>query len=48
MNQTQLPPYLGSWEDMVKALLHNPTLGSGGWPAPHGTTAIRLHGFPQP
>lgn len=29
MSNPQLPPYLGSWEELVKALLHNPFLGSG-------------------
>jgi hypothetical protein len=29
MSHPQLPPYLGSWEELVNALLHNPTLGSG-------------------
>lgn len=25
-----LPPYMGSWEELVNAFLHNPFLGSGG------------------
>jgi len=29
---TWVPPYLGSWEQLVKALLHNPFLGGGGGP----------------
>jgi hypothetical protein len=32
MNTPTLPPYLGSWEGLVSALLHNPFLGS---PHPH-------------
>ena len=29
MPQLSLPPYLGTWEELVQALLHNPYLGSG-------------------
>lgn len=29
MNDPWLPPYLGSWEELVNAELHNPFLGSG-------------------
>jgi hypothetical protein len=29
-----LPPYLGSYEDLVNALLHNPFLGGGRGPGP--------------
>ncbi|WP_157131075.1 hypothetical protein [Burkholderia savannae] len=29
MSTPWLPPYLGSWDDLVKALLHNPSLGGG-------------------
>jgi hypothetical protein len=31
-----LPPYLGSWEDLIRALLHDPFLGSGST-GPHST-----------
>src|ERR1051325_832900 len=31
-----LPPYFGSWDDLIAALMHNPYLGSGhGPPGPH-------------
>jgi hypothetical protein len=29
MNAPTLPPYLGSWDELVKALLNQPFLGSG-------------------
>ncbi len=29
MSNPSLPPYLGSWEELLRALLHNPFLGSG-------------------
>lgn len=29
MSHPTPPPYLGSWEELVQALLHNPYLGSG-------------------
>ena len=29
MSTPWVPPYLGSWDDLVKSLLHNPFLGSG-------------------
>jgi hypothetical protein len=32
-----VPPYFGSWDDMVNALLHNPFLGSGRGGKPHVT-----------
>lgn len=35
MSQANLPPYLGSWEHLVRELLNNPFLGSGGGPHPH-------------
>lgn len=35
MANPNLPPYLGSWDELVQALLHNPFLGSGGGPHPH-------------
>ncbi len=34
--QPSLPAYLGSWDDLIRALLHDPFLGSGnGPPRPH-------------
>lgn len=29
MSHPSLPPYLGSWDELVQTLLHNPYLGSG-------------------
>jgi hypothetical protein len=56
MSNPQLPPYLGSWEELVKALLHNPFLGGGGrriasrmqedYPNPDDTTVS--HHPPRP
>jgi len=48
-----LPPYLGSWEELVNALLHNPSLGGGRGGIPHQVAAemIRQGGpemGPQP
>lgn len=30
-----LPPYLGSWHELIEALLHDPFLGGGTKPGPH-------------
>ena len=30
MTTPWVPPYFGSWEELVRSLLHNPFLGSGG------------------
>jgi hypothetical protein len=44
-----LPPYLGSYEDLVNALLHNPFLGSGHSPHPvRRVTADEVELNPQP
>jgi hypothetical protein len=46
-----LPPYLGSWDGLVQALLHNPFLGSGQSPHPHLLSAMRTAdsgAFPDP
>jgi len=42
MSNPTLPPYLGSWQELVNALLHNPFLGSG-----HGGTPHRTHNYPE-
>jgi hypothetical protein len=47
MSTPPLPPYLGSWEELVKALLHNPFLGSP-WPPHHALRAAMLSaGVPE-
>lgn len=49
MSQPNLPPYLGSWDELIKALLLNPFLGSGG--SPHGPHPPQTHherSDPQP
>lgn len=49
MSHQQLPPYLGSWEELVKALLHNPFLGSGaGGPQRLAERQSMSAGFPNP
>ena len=35
MSTPSLPPYLGSWNELVNALLHNPFLGGGQGGPPH-------------
>ena len=48
MSHPTLPPYLGSWEELIEKLLHNPYLGSGGGPRPRPhQTHIEEFG-PQP
>jgi len=48
MAQPDLPPYLGSWQELVNALLHNPSLGGGGGGhPPHLLEALRTAG-PHP
>ena len=37
MSNPWLPPYLGSWEQLMAALLHNPFLGGGGGGIPPST-----------
>jgi len=53
MNTPTLPPYLGSWDELVKALLNNPFLGSGqgGFPPRANAEMFREGGAvmdPQP
>jgi hypothetical protein len=49
MSHPQLPPYLGSWEELVNALLHNPTLGSGaGGPHRMAQRQSAFTDFPNP
>jgi len=40
MSTPALPPYLGSWDDLVNALLHDPFLGSGRGGRPHLTHTV--------
>ena len=37
MSTPALPAYLGSWSDLLNALLHNPSLGGGRGNRPHVT-----------
>ncbi len=37
MSNPTLPPYLGTWDELLQALLHNPFLGSGGGGIPPRT-----------
>jgi hypothetical protein len=50
MANPNLPPYLGSWDELVQALLHNPFLGSGRGPHPHllQTHLERMGPVPDP
>jgi len=45
-----LPPYLGTWDELVRALLNNPFLGSGHTPVTHALKAHseRLNPEPSP
>jgi hypothetical protein len=43
MSNPTLPPYLGSWDELVSALLHNPFLGSG-----HGGKLHATHSSAEP
>jgi hypothetical protein len=47
MSAPWVPPYFGSYEELVKALLHNPRLGSPA-PGPHSTHANTVELNPQP
>jgi hypothetical protein len=47
MSTPILPPYFGSYEDLVNALLHNPSLGSGR-PPTHRLSADEVELNPQP
>jgi hypothetical protein len=40
MAKPNLPPYLGTWDELVQALLNNPFLGSGGGPRTHFLEAL--------
>jgi hypothetical protein len=42
-----VPPYFGSYEQLVNELLHDPFLGSGR-PRPHATTLLSSHAEPHP
>jgi hypothetical protein len=50
MSHPNLPPYLGSWEELINKLLHNPYLGSGAWPppGPHPPQTHLERSEPQP
>jgi len=49
MSQPTLPPYLGSLEELIQALLHNPYLGSGRGGRPHLHQAqVELNPQPLP
>ena len=46
-----VPPYFGSWDQLVAALMHNPFLGSGQSSHPHLLSAMRTAGggaYPDP
>ena len=46
MTTTYVPPYFGSWEELVKSLINNPFLGSG-TPTPHPLLAYMLQRPPH-
>jgi hypothetical protein len=48
MANPSLPPYLGTWEELVQALLHNPFLGGGRGPHPHALEALKERLGPAP
>jgi hypothetical protein len=49
MAHPNLPPYLGTWDELVQALLHNPLLGSGRTPLSHlQSHTERLNPEPSP
>ena len=48
MAHPNLPSYLGTWEELVKALLNNPFLGSGRAPQPHLLLSLTERKGPQP
>jgi hypothetical protein len=41
MAHPTLPSYLGTWEELVQALLHNPFLGSGRGPRTHADELMK-------
>src|ERR1700693_3770468 len=43
-----LPSYLGTWEELVKALSNNPFVGSGRAPQPHLLHSLTERKGPQP
>ena len=47
MAHPTLPPYLGTWDELLQALLNNPFLGSGRGPHLHALSE-RLQPQPQP
>jgi hypothetical protein len=48
MAQPNLPSYLGTWDELVRELLHNPFLGSGHGPGPHGFRSLSDRQGPVP
>jgi hypothetical protein len=48
MRKPVLPPYLGTWDELLQALLHNPFLGSGGGPRPLMQAYENSNPQPQP
>jgi len=48
MAHPTLPPYLGTWDELVQALLNNPFLGSGGGPHPHLLQSLSERMRPRP
>jgi hypothetical protein len=47
MAHPNLPSYLGTWEELVQALLNNPFLGSGRGPQPHLLQSLTERKRPQ-
>ncbi len=47
MSTPWTPPYLGSWDELVKSLLHNPFLGGGQGGPPHRLEALLREGSPE-
>jgi len=48
MAHPTLPPYLGTWDELVQALLHNPFLGSGRAPLTHLLQSHTERANPEP
>ena len=48
MAHPNLPSYLGTWEELVKALSNNPFVGSGRAPQPHLLHSLTERKGPQP